>query len=144
MAATASNKYKFRLASGDIDWDSDTFKVTLMDTGFTFDQDADEHYDDVSGDELPAGNGYTAGGVVWTNIIVTESDANNRAEVTGDNAQWTAAGGTIGPAAGVIIYKDTGTPATSTVVGYFPFAGGDQSAGNGTNFTVSAIQVNHT
>ncbi|MCK5219823.1 hypothetical protein KAR10_09875 [bacterium] len=144
MAFTFSNHYKAEAFKGNVDVENDTLKVILMATGFTFNADNDANYDDVSGSELSAGNGYTAGGETWTNVSVAEDDGNNRGEVTGDNVQWSASGGSIGPSPGFLVYKDTGTPSTSTVIGYGTFTGGDQTAGDGTNFTISGITLRMT
>lgn len=39
-----------------------TWKVALLDNGFTYDHTTDVLYTDVTADELPNGNGYTTGG----------------------------------------------------------------------------------
>lgn len=49
--------------SGDIDYDADTIKGALLDSGYTPDQ-AHDFWDDVSADEA-SGTGYTSGGVCW-------------------------------------------------------------------------------
>ena len=135
MANAASNKCKFQLASGLIDFDLDTFKILLMASGFVFDPDAHEFLDDVSASELANGNGYTTGGATLSGVQVTEDDVNNRAAVTWANPAWTASGGTIGPSPGAIIYKSTGVAATSTIIGFLDFEG-NQSATDGGTFTV--------
>lgn len=140
MAGILSNEFKFQIMSGNIDFDADTFKCILMASGFAFDRDAHENYDDVSGNELAAGNGYTAGGQTLTGVSVTKSDPNDQAKVTWDTAVWTPSGGAIGPAEGLIIYKDTGSAATSTVVGHIAFPS-DQTAGVGGTFAVSNVNI---
>jgi hypothetical protein len=143
MANELSNKYKFELCSGNIDFDLNTFKIILMATAFTFNKDTHENYDDVSANELAAGNGYTTGGNTLAGVSVTEDDANDRCSVTWNNSVWNASGGDIGPSPGAIIYKDTGTPATSTVIGFIDFTT-DQTATDGGTFTVSNIEVRQT
>ena len=39
-----------------------TWKVALLDNGYVYDHTTDDLYTDVTGDELPNGNGYTTGG----------------------------------------------------------------------------------
>ncbi len=48
---------------GDFKWltsGGSTFKVALMGSGFTPDQDTQDFWDDISANEIAAGNGYTA------------------------------------------------------------------------------------
>ena len=86
----ASNRIKYLLATGAIDFSSDEFKIILMESGFIFDKDTDHQYSDVSGNELPGINGYTAGGQVLAGAAVTEDDVDDRTEVTWNNATcWT-------------------------------------------------------
>jgi len=96
------------LATKEIDWDNDTFKLILC-SNFTFDVDNDIEYSDVSGNELSTGNGYTAGGETMSGGSVAVDDANNLAKRTFNNVTITASGGNIGPYRVVIIYNDTVT-----------------------------------
>lgn len=144
MTTEASNKIKFELANGRIDFSSDTFKMILMDTGFVFDKDADHGYANVSGDELSTANGYTAGGITMSGVSVTEDDSNDYAEVTWNNVTWTASGGSIGPTPGAIIYDDTPTsPQADPVVGYIDF-GAEYTQIDGGTLTVANPTVRLT
>lgn len=138
MANQASNHIKYLLATGAVDFANDTFKIILMESGFTFDIDTHEEYADVSGNELPTGNGYTAGGETLAGIAVTEDDVDDRCEVTWDNVSWTAAGGPIGPTCGAIIVDDT--LANDPVVGFIDF-GADYTQPDGGVATLSNIEV---
>jgi len=138
MTTEASNHIKYKLATGAIDFSSDTFKIILMDTGFTFDKDAHETYSDVSGSELSSGNGYSTGGNTLAGVSVTEDDTDDRTEVTWNNTTWTASGGSIGPTPGAIIYDDT--DGDDTIVGYIDF-GGEQTQTDGGTCTISNIEV---
>lgn len=141
MASTASNKIKYLLATKAIDFANDTFKIILMQTGFTFDKDTHHGYADVSANELATGNGYTAGGATLSGVAVTEDDTDDRTEITWNNATWTASGGSIGPSPGAIIYDDTvTTPTADPVVGYIDF-GGDQTEADGGTATIANIEV---
>jgi len=145
MSSEVGNKARYCLSVGAIDFSSDTFKAILMDSGFTFDPDAHDAYADVSADELTNGNGYTTGGETLTGVAITESDVNDRAEITWDNITWTAASGTIGPTPGAIIYDDTvtvsGLVPAKPVIGYIDF-GGEQSEPDGGVATIVNPQVN--
>lgn len=137
MANAVSNRCKFQLNSGNMDFDSDTFVIILMNTGYTFDIDADATYADVSASELAAGNGYTQNTKTLANVALEEDDTNNRCNVTWDDVVWTASGGSIGPTPGAIIYNSTS--ADNTVVGFIDFTA-DQTATDGGTFTVPNVE----
>lgn len=141
MASTLANKARFELANGRIDFASDTFKMILMDTGFTFDPDTHHGYSDVSASELSNGNGYTTGGATMSGVAVTENDSTDLCEITWNNVTWTASGGSIGPSPGAIIYDDTASsPQADTIIGYIDF-GGDQTQADGGTATVANPKV---
>lgn len=138
MANQAANKLKYLLATGGVDFSSDTFKIILMQSGFTFNIDTHHQYSDVSGNELGNGFGYTTGGNTLAGVAVTEDDTDDRTEVTWNNTTWTAVGGPIGPACGAIIYDDT--DANDSLVGFLDF-GGDYTQPDGGTATLSNIEV---
>jgi len=141
MAATVTlaNRLFLKLAEAAIDLNNDTIKIALMATGFTFDPDTDHGWGDVSGDELADGNGYDQNGQDLANVVINENDVTNRTEITWDNAQWTASGGPIGPAAGAIIYDDDETG--KTIIAYIDF-GGDLTAADTVPFNITGLQLN--
>lgn len=138
MANAAANHVKYLLAYGAIDFSSDVFKIILMESGFSFNKDTHEEYADVLANELATANGYTQGGETLTGLAMTEDDTDDRCEITWDNVSWTAAGGSIGPARGAIIYDDTivGDP----IVGYIDF-GSDYTQAEGGTATITGIEV---
>lgn len=138
MSNQASNHIKYLLATKAIDFSSDTFKIILMQSGFVFDKDAHEEYADVSGSELPNGNGYTTGGETLAGVAVTEDDVNDRCGVSWSNKSWTAVGGSIGPACGAIIYDDT--VANDPIVGFIDFLA-DYTQADGGVATITNIAV---
>ena len=138
MANQASNKIKYQLAIGAIDFSGDTFKIILMESGYVYNKDTHEDYTDVSGSELGGGNGYTAGGATLAGVTVTEDDTDDRCEITWNNVTWTAAGGPIGPASGAIIYDST--HADDVIVGYLDF-GGDYTQPDGGTATIIEPEV---
>ena len=138
MANAAPNHIKYLLATKAIDFANDTFKIILMESGFTFDKDTHEEYADVSGSELANGNGYTTGGNTLAGVSVTEDDVDDRAEVTWNSTSWTAAGGSIGPTPGAIIYDDT--VANDPVVGYIDFVTEQTQAAGGV-LNINNIEV---
>jgi len=138
MAAgvTLSNHIKYLILTAGIDFSSHVFKIILMQTGYTFDKDADALYADVSGSELATANGYTAGGFTLTGVAVSEDDTDDRAEVTWNSATWVASG-TIGPSPGAIIYDDTATD--DPIVQFIDF-GGDMTQASGGTATIANIE----
>jgi len=136
MATEISNITKYLLATHVIDFSSDAFNIMLVADGFVFDKDTHEVYGDVSGSELPTGNGYTAGGAVLGGIAITRNDVDDRTEITWNNATWTANGGPIGPSPGAIIYDDTVGAPVKPIIQYIDF-GGNQTQADGGMTTVA-------
>lgn len=141
MASELSNHFKYQSFIGNIDFSNDIFKIILMASGFTFDKDSHATYADVSASELATGNGYTQNAATLANVVVSEDDTNDRANVVWDNYVWTASGGNIGPTPGAIIFDDTSSD--DTIVGYIDF-GSDQTASDGGTFTITAPTVRLT
>ncbi|MBU1101140.1 MAG: hypothetical protein KKA84_12125 [Bacteroidetes bacterium] len=108
MANKIYNKGLANFFNGTIDWDTDTFKLMLLDNTYTVDKDHD--FTDVIGEV--SGTGYTAGGFTLTTKTVVQDDGNDKVQLTCDDPSW------VGLNAGLIqqavIYQSTGTPATST------------------------------
>lgn len=141
MATTVANKLKYLLATGAINFSSNSFKIILMKSGFTFDADAHHGYADVSANELATGFGYTQNTKTLSGVTVTEDDTDDRTEITWTNVTWTASGGSIGPTPGAIIFDDTvTTPTADPIVGYIDF-GGEQTQADGGVATISSIEV---
>lgn len=89
------------LAGGVHNFGSDTFKwylsaVTSIDLAHT-------QKSQIS--EIAAGNGYSAGGVAWSGIVVDISGMG--AALKGNQPAITAAGGSIGPFSSMHLYNDT-------------------------------------
>lgn len=139
MANEAAVRFTYRLPRAEIDFLNDTFKVILMQSGFTFDRDNHHGYADVSASELAAGFGYTAGGATLAGVAVTENDANDRTNITWNDPTWTAGpGGDIGPTCGAIIYDDT--EANDSIIGFIDF-GADYTQADGGTMTLVDVGV---
>jgi hypothetical protein len=89
-------------------------------------------------DELAELYGYLRNTKVLAGQALAEDDANDRSELTADNVIWTASGGSIGPTPGAILMSDTS--ADDTIIGYIDF-GGEQTAPNGAQFTISNEKI---
>ena len=141
MSTEAANKIKYLLATKNVDFSADTFKIILMATGFTFNKDTHHGYADVSASELANGNGYSTGGNTLAGVAVTEDDDDDRTEISWDNTSWSASGGSIGPSPGAIIYDDSPTsPQADPIVGFIDFSG-EQSQSDGGVVTIANIEI---
>jgi hypothetical protein len=116
MANALSNHFKYMLGTKKIDFLADSFKIILMVSSFSFNKDTHATYADVSASELATGFGYTVNTKTLTGVVVTEDDTNDRLGVTWSSVSWTAAGGSIGPTIGAIIFDDT--TVDDTVLGF--------------------------
>jgi len=135
MAVTASwyNLGMQNFMLGLIDWEDDTIRCALTTSSYSPDKDTDEFFDDISNEVV--GAGYTADGAALTTLAVNVDTAADEVQLDSDNVQWTAA--TI-TARRAVIYKDTGTPATSPLIGWVDF-GEDETVTAGTfSITVDA------
>lgn len=118
MAITASPYGVFLtgLGAAEFDMAADTFKVLLTTSSYTPNIDTHNAVDDVTNEVT--GTGYTAGGEALTGVAWTYDSANNRAVMAADPVVWSAADFTARLA---VVYKDTGTPSTSTLIGWIDF-----------------------
>lgn len=116
----------------EIDWDSDTIKVSLLTNTYTPDQDAHNYYDDVSSYEV-SGTGYTSAGLTLANKTNTYNAGTNVIVLDADDVTW--ASSTITARYAVIYDATPATNATRPLIGYVDF-GSDQSSSNG-NFTIT-------
>ena len=134
MASITPNHFFYLLVTKQINFSSDTFKIKLMTSGFSFDRDADTEWADVSASELADGFGYTTGGSTLANVVVTEDDTEDRTSVVWDSVDWAASGGSIGPCPGAIIIDDT--VADDPIVAYIEFSE-EKTQVDGSDFTVA-------
>ena len=86
MASLLFNRMLELWARGNIDFDTDTFRVMLTTSGYTEDKDAHDFRNDVTNEVT--GTGYTAGGPTVT-VTVTLDTANDRVDISLGSASWT-------------------------------------------------------
>lgn len=115
--------------NGTVDFDTDTIKVALTD-GYTPNQDTHEFFDDISGEVT--GTGYTAGGETLASKSVTYDTGTNETRLDAADTTWSTSTITADHA---VIYMDTGSAATSPLLGYVNFDG-DQTSSSG-DFTIT-------
>jgi hypothetical protein len=113
-------------ALSDVDWTTDTIKAALTTSGYTPDQDAHEFFSSVT-NELATANGYTAGGLTLASKTLTYDTATNQVRLDAADPTWTATPGNTITARRMVVYKSTGTAATSPLLGWVDF-GQDVSA----------------
>ena len=129
MASLIYNIGKKEILSGEIDLTNDTIKVALVTSSYSPDKDAHEHFDDITNEVV--GSPYVAGGATLANKAFNADDANDRGEFDADDVTWSVATLT---ARAAIIYKSTGTAATSTLIAYVDF--GQDYSTSGEDFTI--------
>jgi len=122
MANVIYNSFKQKIMDGSIDLDTDTIKVALVTSSYTPDQDSHEDFADITNEV--SGTGYTAGGATLSNVSITKDNTDNEGIFDADDVTWSSS--TI-TARGAVVYKDSGTPATSWLICYVDF-GSDYSS----------------
>lgn len=127
------------LAKGNIDFDTDTFKVSLHTSSYTPNQDTDDYFNDATNEIT--GTGYTAGGATLAGVAVSYDAASNEVRILWTDAAWTTATFTARTA---VIYKSRGGASSADeLVAYIPF-GSDQSVSAATftlDFTTSVLKI---
>ncbi len=118
MAGSMYGSVVQQLWSGGIDYLNDTIRVALVDNAYTPDQDNDAYFSEVIVNEA-SGTGYTAGGRALANKSVSYTAATNTLKLDADDIVWV---NTTLAARYAVVYKDTGTPATSNLIGYLDFS----------------------
>src|SRR5438552_5213265 len=109
-----------------VDWVGDTIKVALCTSTYTPNQDTHVFFSDITNEIT--GTGYTAGGVGLAGKSVSYDSATNETRLLASASSWTTATFTYRYA---IVYKDTGSAATSPLIAYFD-TGGIQTVTLGT------------
>lgn len=114
----------------EVDWNTDVIRVALCTVTYTPDQDVHDFFDDITNEVV--GTGYVAEGAQLTTPTAGYTAGTNVIKLDGDNVTWAASSITARYA---IIYVDTGTPATSRLLGYVDF--GENKTSSGGDFTIT-------
>jgi hypothetical protein len=111
----------------EIDYDSDTIKVTAHTSTYTPDQDAHDYQNDLT-NEVAAAGGYSTGGKTLASKTVTYTGATNKHVLDAADLQWTTATFTFR----TLVIADTtpGTAGTNPLIGY-QNGDGDTTGGGG-------------
>lgn len=131
MPSLVFNRLLELWARGNIDFDTDTFRVLLTTSAYTEDKDAHDFRNDVTNEVV--GTGYTAGGNVAT-VTVTLDTANDRLDITLGGTTWPASSITARKA---VYYKARGGAASADELVAVNDFGADVISSSGT-FTLNA------
>ena len=126
MAVTAKvyNLAITSLANKEIDWGSDTIKVSLHTSSYTPSQTTHQYQSSLT-NEVPNGNGYTTGGATLANK--TEAFASQVKKFDADDVSWAAS--TITARYAVIYDATPGSAATNPLIAYVDFGADVVSSG---------------
>lgn len=103
------------LLNKEIDFDSDSIKIMLCTTSYTFDQDTHQYKSSITNEVT--GTGYTAGGQALTSVAVTYDTATNTIKMDAADPSWPSS--TIAGVLKAVIYDSTpGTDATRPLIAY--------------------------
>lgn len=134
MPSSIFNRTLELWARGNIDFDSDTFKVMLTTSGYAEDVDAHDYRDDVTNEVV--GTGYTAGGNVVT-VTVALDTATDRLNITLGGTNWPAS--TITARKAVYYKSRGGAPGADELIAVNDF-GADVVSSAGT-FTLNSSLI---
>lgn len=119
-----------------VNWTSDPLKCGLVTASYTPSQDTDQYWSGPQANET-SGAGYTAGGVSLTSTTVGGVTGSHEIPLLAANVSWSSASFSCRYA---IIYKNTGSAATSPLLGWVDF-GATETVSSGT-FTINWDSVN--
>jgi hypothetical protein len=97
-----------------VDWVTDTIKCTLHTATYAPNQDTHTFASDLT-NELATGGGYTAGGVTLASKTTAYDSATNQTRLDAADVSWAGMSNTFRYA---VVWKDTGTAATSPLIGF--------------------------
>lgn len=120
---TLHDTFPVHLFSGVVDLDTNTIKVMLLTNSYTANPATDEFIDDVSANECTPGGNYDAGGEALDSKVVSAITNGAKFDAADEVlAQHASNPPNIRKA---VVYIDTGTPATSPIIGSITLAASD-------------------
>ena len=117
MASLVYNSFMRDIATGQVDCDTDTFKMLLVTSTYTATKSHAKRSDITN--EVAAGSGYTTGGNACALTVAATDNVNNDVEISFSVTSWTSA--TITARAGVIYKSRGGASSADELVGYVDF-----------------------
>jgi len=142
MMATLDGDANAALSSMPVDFNVDVLKVGILTsthTPDTGDASAQEHWDDVSTNEVATGSSYNVGGPTLANDGVTLSSGVVKYDADDVTVALDATGFTNGRWA--ILYKDSGAAATSPLIASLDLGSDQDITGGNLFFTWSSLGV---
>ena len=136
MASLIYTSFFNDLAKGNIDCDTDTFKVILTTSSYTENKDTHTKRSDVT-NELSTGSGYTSGGNTATVTVSAVDTANDRQEYVLGGTTWPSSTITARKA---VYYKSRGGASSADELVAIVDFGSDVSTTSGT-FTLTASTI---
>jgi hypothetical protein len=137
MASLIFNPMLNAWAKGNIDFDSDTFKVMLVTSTYAPNKDTHDFRNDVTNEVT--GTGYTAGGAACTVTVSAVDTTNDRQEITLGGASWATS--TITARAAVYYKSRGGASSADEIIAYIDFGGDVASSGGTFTLTDSTLRV---
>ena len=124
------NSFRRDILNG-IKLDTDPIRVILVDASYVPNIDTDTTYGSVTSAEVPGVAGYATSGMLLTNSTLSADNIGDKGVWNADPVVWSPVTVTAG---GAILYKETGSSATSPLITYIGF-NAPKTANNG-SFTV--------
>jgi hypothetical protein len=134
MASLIYNSFVEDVNRGNVDPDSDTFRMLLVTSGYTPNKDTHGKRSDVT--NQVTGAGYTAGGITVT-CTVARDNATDRVTLTFAAGSW--ASSTI-TARGAVVYKSRGGADTADELVFYNDFGGNVTTDD-TTFSVGSSVI---
>ncbi len=131
--ASVYNKFKDGLLNGTYALASDTLKVILMQSGYTFSADGTDGLANVNSLEITS-TGYNAGGCTLAGGAVTQRDTVDNANFDGTDLTWANLG--TDTISGAILYDDTVTATSDDVADPLLIYWEIATNSNGGNYTL--------
>lgn len=135
MASLIYNSFIRDCLVGNVDLDTDSFKVMLTTSAYTENKDTHDKRDDVTNEVT--GTGYTAGGASTTVSVAAVDTANDDVEITIGAASWTTSTITARKA---VVYKSRGGASSADELVCVIDFGSDVISSAGT-FTLTASTI---
>lgn len=110
---------------------ANTYKMSLHTNSFVPDAETHKNFSDLTNEV--SGTGYTAGGDDIGDPTTTSDEVNEEVKVDWDDYTFVTI--TVPEIRYAVIYKDTGTPSTSTIIGILDF--GENKASVAQDFIVT-------
>jgi hypothetical protein len=137
MASLIYNSFLEDINRGNIDPDTDTFRMLLVTSSYTANKDTHDRRDDIT-NEVANGNGYTTNGVVVT-CTVARDNATDRVTLTFASGSWPTS--TI-TARGAVVYKSRGGAASADELVFYNDFGSNVET-TATTLTVAASVITY-